>query len=485
MSNESKSHGYQLDKEMKKPSNSERRDRRISNLMPVTIVMAASVLIIVLVMGLGWQVWQSYLDHKGSQEQAFPIQTLRDRIIHFDEVLTMSANMAAATGDLQWEKRYRDFEPQLDVAIKSLRELVPETFDSAAAIQTDQANIKLVEMENKVFELVGQGRLNEAQMLISSGDYYKQKKLYSSGMERIATDLGKYVTADLETHRKKALVALLGFLLLALIWMWVPQNMRRYLKERERLLKTLTAKNEELQSIVYVVSHDLKSPLVNIQGFSGELAIACEQVEKVLHGDKMPAEVQHKLDTVLDEDIPQCLNYISSSTTKMQSLLKGLLEVSRVGTATFKKEPINMNEMMRQIVTGMQFQITSGGVDVIVDDLPGCIGDTGHINQVFTNLLNNAIKYLDPNRKGIIHVSGRTQGRDSIYYVKDNGIGIAPAHQPKIFELFHRLDPEGSVKGEGLGLTIARRILDREGGNIWLESQLGKESSFFISLPRQ
>jgi PAS domain S-box-containing protein len=254
-------------------------------------------------------------------------------------------------------------------------------------------------------------------------------------------------------------------------------------QEREHLTKILTAKNEELQSIVYVASHDLKSPLVNIQGFSGELAIACEQVETVLHGDKMPAEVQQKLVTVLDEDIPQCLSFISSSTSKMQSLLQGLLEVSRVGTSAFKTESINMNEMMKQIVTGMQFQITASGVDATIDDLPDCIGDTGRVNQIFTNIVNNAVNYLDPNRKGVIHISGKSEDGYSIYCVEDNGIGIAPAHQPKIFELFHRLDPEGSVKGDGLGLTIVRRILDREGGSIRVESEPGKGSRFFISLP--
>ncbi|MCD6394988.1 MAG: hypothetical protein J7M40_15975 [Planctomycetes bacterium] len=113
---------------------------------PVTTVIAASVLTIVLLIGLGWQVRQSYLDHKFTEEKAFPVGQLRGEIIHLDEVLTMSANMAAATGDPQWENRYRRFEPQLGVAIKSLQKLMPENFDIAAVIQTAKANIKLVGM---------------------------------------------------------------------------------------------------------------------------------------------------------------------------------------------------------------------------------------------------------------------------------------------------------------------------------------------------
>lgn len=254
-------------------------------------------------------------------------------------------------------------------------------------------------------------------------------------------------------------------------------------QERERLLKTLAAKNEDLQSIVYVASHDLKSPLVNIQGFSGELATACKQIEVILHSNKTPVEMQRELDSVLNNDIPESLRFIRAGTTKMQALLKGLLEVSRVGTAVFKTESIDVNEMVDLIITNIQYQITSSGTDVSIDDLPDCIGDSTHINQVFTNILNNAVKYLDPNRKGAIHVSGQVQGGKSIYCIEDNGLGIAPAHQPKIFELFHRLEPEGKVKGDGLGLTIARRILDREGGKIWVESESEKGSRFFVSLP--
>ena len=259
---------------------------------------------------------------------------------------------------------------------------------------------------------------------------------------------------------------------------------KRAEQERERLLKTLASKNEELQSIVYVASHDLKSPLVNIEGFSGELSRTCEEFKAILEEENDPVALKEKLAPLMYGDVPEALGFISAGTTKMQALLKGLLEVSRVGTAEFEIEAIDMNEVMHLIVTNMQFQITNSGADVTVDDLPDCIGDKDHINQVFTNLLNNAVKYLDPDRKGVIHVSGRTEGGDSIYCVEDNGFGIASAHQPKVFELFHRLDPTGDIKGEGLGLTIVQRILDREGGKIWVESEPGKGSRFFVSLPR-
>ncbi len=254
-------------------------------------------------------------------------------------------------------------------------------------------------------------------------------------------------------------------------------------QERQRLLKTLAAKNEELQSIVYVASHDLKSPLVNIQGFSGELSKACEQIDEVLHGEEVPADIQKQLAPLLDEDIPESIGFIRAGTAKMQALLNGLLEVCRVGSAVLQIQALDMNEIMKYIIASMQYQINDSGAELAVDDLPGCIGDTDHVNQVFSNLLTNAVKYLDPDRKGRIHISGRVEDGESIYCVRDNGLGIAPQHQQKVFEIFHRLEPDGDVKGEGLGLTIALRILERHEGRIWVESEPGKGSKFFVSLP--
>lgn len=254
-------------------------------------------------------------------------------------------------------------------------------------------------------------------------------------------------------------------------------------QERERLLKTLEVKNEELQSIVYVASHDLKSPLVNIEGFSGELVLACKQIEEMLGSEDYSPEIRRQLKRVIEEDMAESIRFIRAGTGKMQSLLKGLLEASRVGTAAFKVATIDMNDMMERIIAGMQFQITNSGAEVRVDDLPNCRGDGRHVNQVFTNLLTNAIKYLDPARKGAVRVSGTVQGDAAVYCVEDNGVGIAREYQGKVFEIFHRLEPDGPVEGDGLGLTIARRILERHGGRLWVESELGKGSRFFVSLP--
>lgn len=255
-------------------------------------------------------------------------------------------------------------------------------------------------------------------------------------------------------------------------------------KDREDLLKKLSFRNRELQSMVYISSHDLKSPLVNIEGFSGELGKHCEELTMLLENSDLSKEKKKEIATLLKEDIPESLRFIRFGTRKMKDLLDGLLQVSRFGSAEIRIEQLDMNKLMQSILDTMQFQIEEKSISVRVDDLPACLGDFYQISRVFSNILDNAIKYLDPDRKGVMCVSGITDNGQRTYCIEDNGIGIEKNHQDKVFEIFHRLDPSSSIAGEGLGLTIATRILDRHDGTIRVESEPGKGTKFFVTLPR-
>lgn len=254
-------------------------------------------------------------------------------------------------------------------------------------------------------------------------------------------------------------------------------------QELERLAKTLATKNEELQSIVYVASHDLKTPLVNIMGFSGELSKTYDQLKSILESHEVDGELRAKLAPLVYEDAPEALRFIVAGGSRMHSLLNGLLEISRVGSSPLHMETLDMNGIMQGLVASMQFQISDSGAEVNIDHLPQCKADDDSINQVFSNLLANAVKYLDSKRQGVINVTGEVVDGEVIYCVEDNGLGIASGQCKKIFDIFHRLNPGGNVKGDGLGLTIALRILERHGGRIWVESEQGKGSRFFVSLP--
>jgi light-regulated signal transduction histidine kinase (bacteriophytochrome) len=194
---------------------------------------------------------------------------------------------------------------------------------------------------------------------------------------------------------------------------------------------------------------------------------------------KVPAAA---LKQPVDEAIPQALRFISAGVTKMEMLLAGLLRYSRLGRVTLTIAPIEMNALIASIVAAAKFQLDEAKAEVRVDPLPDCLGDVAQVSQVFANLIDNALKYRSPERRLRITVDGRVKAGQAIYGVADNGIGIALEHQPKIFEIFHRLNPDESV-GEGLGLTIAQRVLERQRGRIWVESREGAGSTFYVSLP--
>ncbi len=254
-------------------------------------------------------------------------------------------------------------------------------------------------------------------------------------------------------------------------------------EELRRVAAELAEKNKELEAIVYTVSHDLRSPLVNVQGFGKQLNRACEVIRDAAatagEGGAVPAAA---LKQPLEVSIPQALRFINAGVQKMDTLLSGLLRYSRLGRVALNLRPLNMNGLIAEVTTAMTFQLDEARAEVQVDPLPICVGDHVQTSQVFGNILDNALKYRDPNRRLQIRITGQLRDGQAIYALADNGGGIAPEHQAKIFEMFHRLNPDATV-GEGLGLTIAQRVLERQKGRIWVESRVGHGSTFYILLP--
>ncbi len=255
-------------------------------------------------------------------------------------------------------------------------------------------------------------------------------------------------------------------------------------RQREESTATLQEKNDEMETILYASSHDLRSPLVSIRGFNDRIQKAVEALTVIMAKEETAEKRCAEAASLIDHDIPTAIRHIGASAEKMEALITGILKISRLNSVARIPENINMNELIRRMFVLLDFQIQQARVTVTVGDLPSCWGDPLEIAQVFSNLIDNAIKYRDPVRPLTIGITGTALADRVSYSVEDTGIGIKPQHYGQIWGLFSRIDPGGPVMGEGIGLAMVKRIVERNCGKIWIESEPGVGSKFYLSLPQ-
>jgi signal transduction histidine kinase len=243
----------------------------------------------------------------------------------------------------------------------------------------------------------------------------------------------------------------------------VDHRLQEELAQRKQLIAELAAKNAELERFTYTVSHDLKAPLFTIRGFLGYLE------KDLLSGNH-------------DQFIKDAQR-IADATEKMQHLLNDLLELSRVGRLMNEPGEIQMGELVRDVLALVQGEIQERrAVAQVQEHLPRVYADRQRISEVLQNLVDNAVKFMgsQPDPRVEIGQAGEENGMP-ILYVRDNGIGISSEHFERVFGLFNKLDPKS--EGTGIGLALVRRIIEFHGGRIWVESEAGKGSTFFFTLP--
>ncbi|ANB72877.1 sensor histidine kinase [Paraburkholderia phytofirmans] len=271
----------------------------------------------------------------------------------------------------------------------------------------------------------------------------------------------------------------------------------------EARARELAGVNEELRQetqdnemFIYSVSHDLRSPLVNLQGFSKELQVSCDELGSIVEAARLPEAEHRRMVHILDGDVRESLQYLRAAVTQAAAIIDALLRISRAGRREYQWQRVSVGRVVSRVVDALQGAIRQRAAVVTVRELPPAWGDPGAIEQIFSNLVGNALNYLDPARNGRIEIGvlapepepvDETEPRalrTRTYYVRDNGLGIPAAYMSKVFRAFQRL--HGDVaNGDGIGLAVVRRMVERHGGRVWVESAEGAGSTFFVVLPEQ
>ena len=258
---------------------------------------------------------------------------------------------------------------------------------------------------------------------------------------------------------------------------WAERQLRRYAAELEQA-------NEEIKQFAYIVSHDLRAPLVNLKGFAAELRSALETVGPAMNTalPHLDEKQQQAVTTALQEDVPEALGFIDSSVTRMDAFIKAVLELSRLGHRELGLEPIDMDALVQATLQTLAHQIEQRQVQVTVGALPEVIADRTSMEQIMGNILGNAVKYLDPDRPGEIKVTAESGDGETTFLVRDNGCGIAEKDMDKVFAPFRRAGRQ-DVPGEGMGLAYVQTLVRRHGGRIWCESEPGVGTMFTFTIP--
>ncbi|MYZ48022.1 sensor histidine kinase [Propylenella binzhouense] len=248
----------------------------------------------------------------------------------------------------------------------------------------------------------------------------------------------------------------------------------------------LARANEEVQRFAYIVSHDLRAPLVNIMGFTSELETGITAIRDymatVAFDEEDLAAREAKL--AIETELPEALGFIRSSTSKMDSLIGAILKLSREGRRVLNAERVNVETLVETAADSVRHQVAENGGEIEVQKpLPSIISDRVALEQIFGNLIDNAVKYLAKDRPGHVVVSGQETRMGVLYEIRDNGRGIAPEDRERVFELFRRAGAQDKP-GEGIGLPHVRTLVRRLGGDIDFESQLGRGTTFRVRLPK-
>jgi signal transduction histidine kinase len=246
------------------------------------------------------------------------------------------------------------------------------------------------------------------------------------------------------------------------------QSLEQRVNERTaqlaRTMEELTRSNNELERFASIASHDLQEPLRMVKGFVDLLA--------------------ERYTDALDDKAKEYIGFAVDGASRMSILINDLLTFSRAGGQELVLAPTRLEALLDTVLINMKVALGESGAVITHDPLPTVTVGAGQITQVIQNLISNAIKFRTPDRPCRIHVSAKEDGNDWVFSIRDNGIGIDPQFKDKIFVIFERLHGRDEYAGTGIGLAICKKIVERHGGRIWIESEPGKGTTFFFTIPK-
>jgi signal transduction histidine kinase len=469
------------------------------------LLLALGFALLVLIAGASvWLVAQADAD----SERAVQTLAIKEKLANLQGLVWRAESNQRSFllgGDLRYREAFRADARAVDAAVTQLEAaLAGQGNQSALLRQLDTAIAdELSRLERTAAERERSGLAAPAPALASALAESRAEEIRTL-ISRLVQQEQRMLEGDLGASRGTArlllMASLFGVLLIIVLAVTSIIMLRRStgrlvaaqraLQETNETLEETVARrtaelrqaNEEIQNFAYVVSHDLRSPLVNIMGFTGEL----ETIRKDLFS-RQPT--QPGLDGTatasgdnLDRDFDEALSFIKSSISRMDRLIKAILKLTREGRREFRREPIDMTELVRSIADGLGYQAQVDGASIAVEPLPPILGDRLALEQIFGNLLENALKYLRVGTPGHIGVSGRATSAELVYEVSDNGRGIEAKDLNRIFEIFRRSGPQDRP-GEGIGLTHVRTLVRRLDGTITVRSEPGEGSTFIVTFP--
>ncbi|MDR3589616.1 MAG: ATP-binding protein [Negativicutes bacterium] len=260
----------------------------------------------------------------------------------------------------------------------------------------------------------------------------------------------------------------------------------RYQERLEYYADEVAAANTELKEFVNTLAHDFRSPMINLKGFSSELGHSLTELKEIFHEHQyvLPEELRAKVDDLLDNDVTAAQNYITASADRLNRMVEALLDMARMGRRETVVSEVDLRGLVDAVLRSYQHQIEANNISVQVGELPKLPTDALIMEQIIGNLVDNAIKYLDPGRRGTLAVDCVENNDEYVLSVTDNGRGVSAGDGEKIFMPFQRAGKQDQP-GEGLGLAYVRTLIRRLGGKVWCESELGNGTSIKLLIPKK